>query len=107
MSHVTTHVLDAALGRPAAAVPVGLLSDSGVVLDAGFTDTDGRIGELGPERLDAGIYRLVFDTAAYFAQSEQTGFYPRVTIDFEITDGAHYHVPVLLSPFAYSTYRGS
>jgi len=107
MSHVTTHVLDAALGRPAADVPVVLLTDLGIVLDAGATDSDGRIVELGPEHLDPGVYRLVFDTSAYFAASGQTGFYPRVTIDFEITNGAHYHVPVLLSPFAYSTYRGS
>lgn len=107
MSHVTTHVLDAALGRPAADVPVVLLSDEGIVLDAGTTNADGRIGELGPERLEPGIYRLVFDTAVYFAASKQTGFYPRVTIDFEITGDSHYHVPVLLSPFAYSTYRGS
>ena len=107
MSHVTTHVLDAALGRPAADVPVVLLTDLGIVLDAGATDSDGRIAELGPEHLDPGVYRLVFDTSAYFAASGQTGFYPRVTIDFEITNGGHYHVPVLLSPFAYSTYRGS
>jgi 5-hydroxyisourate hydrolase len=107
MSHVTTHVLDAALGRPAADVPVVLISDDGIVLDTGVTNADGRIGELGPERLEPGIYRLVFDTAVYFTASGQTGFYPRVTIDFEITSDTHYHVPVLLSPFAYSTYRGS
>jgi 5-hydroxyisourate hydrolase len=54
------------------------------------------------------VYRLVFDTASYFAATGQSGFYPRVTIDFELVDAsAHYHVPVLLSPFAYSTYRGS
>jgi 5-hydroxyisourate hydrolase len=108
MSHVTTHVLDAALGRPAEGVPVVLLSEDGIILAQGTTNADGRVPELGPDSLEPAVYRLVFDTAAYFAASGQTGFYPRVTIDFDLVDVAtHYHVPVLLSPFAYSTYRGS
>lgn len=108
MSHVTTHVLDAALGRPAAGVPVVLSDADGVVLATGRTDEDGRVGDLGPDALDAGAYRLVFDTAAYFAATDRASFYPRVTIDFDLADeAAHYHVPLLLSPFAYSTYRGS
>lgn len=104
MSHVTTHVLDAALGTPAAGVPVQLFAGD-QILATGTTDADGRIPSLGPDILASGPYRLVFDTATYFAGAPT--FYPSVTIDFAVTDAAHYHVPLLLSPFAYSTYRGS
>jgi 5-hydroxyisourate hydrolase len=108
MSHVTAHVLDAAIGRPAPGVPVELQDAAGHPIAAAETNRDGRVQDLGPDALAAGDYRLVFDTAAYFAASGQTGFYPRVTIDFTIADeSGHYHVPLLLSPFAYSTYRGS
>jgi 5-hydroxyisourate hydrolase len=108
VSHVTTHVLDAALGRPAVGIAVALLAADGSLIADGATDDDGRVPDLGPEVLPVGEYRIVFETGAYFAASGVDGFYPRVTIDFELTDGAaHYHVPVLLSPFAYSTYRGS
>ena len=108
MSHVTTHVLDAALGRPAVGVAVALYDANGALVADGTTDADGRVSDLGPDALPAGEYRIVFETGAYFAASGTTGFYPRVTIDFELADAsAHYHVPVLLSPFAYSTYRGS
>jgi 5-hydroxyisourate hydrolase len=110
VSAVTTHVLDAAHGRPASGIPVRLeaLDESSTVLASATTDEDGRVPELGPDRVEPGTYRLVFDTATYFAASGQTGFYPEVAITFTITDPAqHYHVPVLLSPFAYSTYRGS
>jgi len=104
MSLVTTHVLDTAAGRPAQGVPVRLES-GGALIASGHTDDDGRIRDLGPERLDPGVYRLVFDTAAYLGPD---GFFPEITVTFRITDpGAHHHVPVLLSPFAYSTYRGS
>lgn len=108
MSHVTTHVLDAALGLPAAGVSVALSDPSGEVIATGVTNADGRVSELGPEVLPAGDYRLEFETGAWFAAAGRASFYPRVTIDFIVTDvSAHYHVPVLLSPFAYSTYRGS
>lgn len=107
MSHVTTHVLDAAQGIPAAGIPVVLLTSDGIILDTAATDPDGRVGTLGPEILDPGVYRLVFDTSEYFELSNQRSFYPRITIDFVVEDASHYHVPVLLSPFAYSTYRGS
>ncbi|MBD8141392.1 MULTISPECIES: hydroxyisourate hydrolase [unclassified Frigoribacterium] len=108
MSHVTTHVLDAALGRPAADVPVALYDARGTELATGVTNADGRVPELGPDALPAADYRLVFETAAYFAAAGRDTFYPRVTIDFTLADeSSHYHVPVLLSPFAYSTYRGS
>ena len=111
MSAVTTHVLDAAQGRPARGIPVRLEatdSETPRVLAQATTNEDGRVPELGPDRVEPGTYRLVFDTAAYFTASGQTGFYPEVAITFTIADPAqHYHVPVLLSPFAYSTYRGS
>ncbi len=107
MSQVTTHVLDAASGRPAAGVPVTLSGPDGVIARS-VTDADGRVKEFGPRTLAAGVYRIEFDTGTYFAASGTTAFYPRVTIDFSLTEPAsHYHVPLLLSPFAYSTYRGS
>lgn len=107
MSQVTTHVLDAALGTPAAGVPVSLHDADGMILAVGITSADGRIPELGPEALAPGTYTVVFDTAAYFAETKTPTFYPNVTITFDIVDGSHYHVPLLLSPYSYSTYRGS
>lgn len=108
MSSVSTHVLDTTLGRPAADVPVTLLCASGDAVGSARTDTEGRAAGLLPDTAALGTYRLVFDTGVYFAATGQTGFYPEVTISFSVTDrDAHYHVPLLLSPFAYSTYRGS
>lgn len=107
MSLITTHVLDAALGLPAAGVPVALITGTGVMLAGAVTNDDGRVPELGPDTLDAGVYSLVFDTATYFAATNRDSFYPWITIDFNVGDAAHYHVPLLLSPFSYSTYRGS
>jgi 5-hydroxyisourate hydrolase len=108
MSAVTTHVLDTAAGVPAAGIAVRLEQRSGSgwqPLAAGTTDADGRIGELGPDTVPAGQYRLTFDTAGYFGPES---FWPEVTVTFAITDPArHHHVPLLLSPFAFSTYRGS
>jgi len=103
MSMVTTHVLDTARGRPAAGVPVSLRRDDDVLAVA-VTDADGRIDDLGPDALEEGIYQLVFDVAAY---AEDEGFFPEVTITFRVADVRHHHVPLLLSPFGYSTYRGS
>lgn len=116
-SHVTTHVLDAASGRPASGLGIVLTAISGdavlaetpgIVLDHGDTDDDGRLS-LGPESLDPGGYSLTFLTGAYFAARAVETFYPFVTVNFMVGDdaGTHYHVPLLLSPFAYSTYRGS
>ena len=103
---LSTHVLDATTGRPAAGVAV-TLRRSEIEVSAGVTDADGRIGALAAE-LEVGTYRIRFDTAAYFATQGITGFYPEVLITFEVTDAsAHHHVPLLLSPYAYSTYRGS
>jgi 5-hydroxyisourate hydrolase len=103
---LSTHVLDATTGRPAVGVAVTLTAAGTPVAD-GITDTDGRVAGLG-EELAAGVYRLHFDTGTYFAAEGLDGFYPEVVIAFEITDlTGHYHVPLLLSPYAYSTYRGS
>lgn len=104
MSHVTTHVLDTARGLPAAGVPVQLSGPDGLVASSA-TNADGRVPTLGPDRLAPGVYELEFDTASYFGDTES--FYPRVRIEFTVTGDEHYHVPLLLSPFGYSTYRGS
>lgn len=100
---LSTHVLDAVSGRPAVGVAVRLERD-GAVLAAATTDTDGRARPT--DDLPAGTYRLVFDTGAWFG--DRPHFYPEVVVTFFVTDpAAHHHVPLLLSPFAYSTYRGS
>ena len=113
MSHITTHVLDVSLGRPAANIPVILEAQStgGGWAEAarGATDTDGRLRDWAAAKtLPAGVYRLTFDTRAYFAARKIAGLYPEVVIVFEVRDSQeHYHIPLLLSPFGYSTYRGS
>lgn len=111
MSQLTTHILDTSLGKPAQGVSVILEQRSydNKKIAEGITNVDGRIGDLLPKEkvLDAGIYRLVFDTVSYFKKQNIKTFYPQVIIEFEITDASHYHVPLLLNPFGYSTYRGS
>jgi 5-hydroxyisourate hydrolase len=101
---VTTHVLDAATGRPAAGVGVRLESADGSVVAEGRTDDDGRLGDLGEPA--PGVHRLVFATGEWFAGEGRETFYPEVVVTFALGEG-HHHVPLLLSPFAYSTYRGS
>jgi 5-hydroxyisourate hydrolase len=112
MTHLTTHVLDAATGTPARGVALELTDGSGLVA-TGVTDGDGRAA-LGPDRLAAGVYTLVFRTGDYFAARAVETFHPFVSVSFTVVDPApgetsapHLHVPLLLSPFAYSTYRGS
>lgn len=105
MSSLSTHVLDTALGLPAQGVPVRLYQDD-VVLATGATNDDGRIAELAP-KLELGTYRLWFDVASYAAATGQDIFFPEVSVTFTVADERHYHVPLLLSPFAFSTYRGS
>ncbi len=113
MSGITTHVLDISRGRPAAGVPVILeieASGGWQTVGEGITNADGRVSDLlAASSLNAsGIYRLSFDTAKYFADQNIQGFYPQVTVVFKIESAdQHYHVPLLLSPFGYSTYRGS
>lgn len=110
-SHVTSHVLDSVIGRPAAGVPIVLEHDeigNWHMIGSAVTDADGRVNQLGPTRLEPGRYRVTFDTATYFAEQEVRPFYPEVHVVFELLDAdQHYHIPLLLSPFAYSTYRGS
>jgi len=112
---VSTHVLDTVAGRPAGGVAVSLSyldpyggpdGEEWTQLDDGETDPDGR--HLFGAPTEPGIYRLTFETGLYFAAAGVETFYPHVTITFEVADSAaHYHVPLLLSPFGYSTYRGS
>ena len=108
MGTLSTHVLDTSLGKPAAGVTVVLESVAGEALGDGITDGDGRVGSIGPERLEAGDYRLRFASGGYFSERGVEAFYPEVVVVFTIADAdQHYHVPVLLNPFGYSTYRGS
>jgi 5-hydroxyisourate hydrolase len=108
VSKVTTHILDTAHGMPAAGVPVTLMDADGAILAEKQTDADGRVKQLGPDELPAGTYTLVFETARYYELIELETFSTRVTIDFEIVDpDEHFHVPLLISAFGYSTYRGS
>jgi 5-hydroxyisourate hydrolase len=115
VSRITTHVLDTSSGRPAAGVPVVLAraapeGEGWEVVGRGVTDADGRQGDLAPNgrRLAGGRYRLTFDTAAYFTRSGLEGFFPEVSVVFSIAEGdEHEHVPLLIAPYGYSTYRGS
>jgi len=114
MNVISTHVLDTARGKPASGIPVRLQRESGggnwQLIGSGQTNEDGRCAQLLPEpaALSAGTYRLVFDTAKYFALNKIDGLYPLVEIAFSVRDGeSHFHVPLLLSPNGYTTYRGS
>jgi len=113
MSVISTHVLDTSLGRPASGVSVTLeIQSSGTwrELARGVTSLDGRVGELIPQGTlpERGLYRLSFETGVYFKAQGVLSFHPRVRIEFDIRDPAqHHHVPLLLSPFGYTTYRGS
>jgi len=111
LSGITTHVLDTSRGRPAAGVPVVLERADGSgwdVVGRGTTDADGRARDLLTSAPENGRYRLTFDTGAYFRAVGEAPFYPEVTVTFAVERGdEHYHVPLLLSPFGYSTYRGS
>lgn len=113
MSGITTHVLDLTRGRPAAGVAVSLArvdGDAVIAIGAGETDRDGRLRTLVPAdaALEPGVYRLTFDTGAYFRGQGVEHFHPQVSIVFDVRDATQdCHVPLLLSPFGYSTYRGS
>jgi len=124
VSTLSTHVLDATSGRPATGVHVRLEQngrDGWSEVCEGLTDADGRLKLPGPAApgpvapgpvaeagFEPGVYRITFGSGAYFAARGTASFYPEVTVTFEMTgQGGHYHVPLLLSPFAYSTYRGS
>jgi 5-hydroxyisourate hydrolase len=101
---VTTHVLDAALGRPAEGMRVRLERADGTVVATAVTDSGGRVVDLGEP--EPGPHRLVFETGPWFAAAGRETFYPEVVVTVTL-DGGHFHLPLLLSPYAYSTYRGS
>jgi len=112
MSQVTTHVLDTAKGKPAAGINITLCrrkENDWQAVASGITNADGRIMDLLKKELvlEPGIYKMEFLTGPYFAQLQEKNFYPVVPIVFAIADAEHYHIPLLLSPFGYSTYRGS
>jgi 5-hydroxyisourate hydrolase len=108
MSTLSTHVLDTSVGRPAQGIHV-VLDRDGIILGSGVTDADGRVPALPAARsLPEGEYRLTFDVVHYFKLSGRESFYREIAISFRVGNGdEHYHVPLLLSPFGYSTYRGS
>lgn len=111
MSTITTHVLDTALGKPACGVAIALEQDSAegwLPLAKGQTDSDGRIKEFITEALAPGHYRLTAEIGDYFADSGRDTLYVTAQIDFVIpASGSHYHLPFLISPWSWSTYRGS
>ncbi len=109
---LTTHVLDTSIGKPGKDISIRLqIPVNGIwqTIAQGITNSDGRIADLLPaqKKLAYGNYKLVFDTGNYFASQKIKGFYPEVEIQFIVFDEAHYHVPLLVNPFGYSTYRGS
>ena len=109
---ITTHVLDTAAGRPGDGIAVELervVENVWQLVGGGITDADGRLRTLTPPGpVAAGTYRIRFQTGAYYTVRGEAGFFPVVEIQFSVHDGAqHYHVPLLLSPFSFTTYRGS
>lgn len=108
MSTISTHVLDTSLGKPAEGIPVEL-EYGGAIVGSGVTDADGRVRELiaSGASLDPGDYQLKFSVGEYFKRGGRESFYTTITVQFRIAASQHHHVPLLLSPFGYSTYRGS
>lgn len=106
MASLSTHVLDTSTGRPAVGVRVTLETSSGTVLATAATDADGRVGELATD-VPQGEHRVRFDTGAWFDLQGVTAFYPEIVVAFTVDADEHFHVPLLLTPFGYSTYRGS
>jgi 5-hydroxyisourate hydrolase len=112
MSQITTHILDTTKGRPAENVQIILYADTNgnwMEVARGRTNEDGRIKDLlpGEKILDKGIYKLRFETRDYFGKQSVETFYPFIEIVFDLSSSEHYHVPLLLNPFGYTTYRGS
>ena len=111
MTRITSHVLDTSAGRPASGMTVRLERPEAtgpVPLASAATDGDGRVGGWLPGGVPPGRYRLVFETGAWFHAAGRETLYSEVAVDFEVQDGVpHYHLPLLLAPFGYSTYRGS
>lgn len=113
MSTISTHVLDTSIGRPASGITVALFAcspdGSRQPIVSGCTDSDGRVASLVSKNgtIEPGVYAARFDLEPYFSARGVEGFYPYAEITFRITEQSHYHVPLLVSPFGYSTYRGS
>jgi 5-hydroxyisourate hydrolase/2-oxo-4-hydroxy-4-carboxy-5-ureidoimidazoline decarboxylase len=112
VSQVTTHVLDTSIGKPGKDITIKLqqhANNEWRIISQGVTNSDGRIPDLLPPSkvLQQGTYRIIFETAAYFDSMQVKGFYPMVEIQFSVFDDQHYHVPLLINPYGYSTYRGS
>lgn len=113
MSQITTHILDTSIGKPAKGVQIILqkkMSDnSWKELSKGLTNNDGRLPGLLQDSvvLEPGIYQLQFDTESYYQSLKIEGLYPSVSIAFKVKDASHYHIPLLLNPYGFSTYRGS
>ena len=112
VSQLTTHVLDTSIGKPGKDITICLkqnISNSWQTIAQGVTNVDGRIADLLPPGRNVlpGNYKMVFETGNYFKANNIKGFYPVVEIDFTVFDDEHYHVPLLINPFGYSTYRGS
>ncbi|MBS1516959.1 MAG: hydroxyisourate hydrolase [Bacteroidetes bacterium] len=112
MSRITTHVLDTSSGKPGKKIRIELFrNDSEIwkLIAEGITNDDGRLSDL-PENSDTektGVYKLKFHTGEYFVSEGKDSFYPFAEVVFKVNGDFHYHVPLLISPFAYSTYRGS
>jgi 5-hydroxyisourate hydrolase len=107
MSTLSSHVLDTSLGRPAAGIRV-TASRAGQEIGSGVTNADGRVKDLhGGSALTPGLYVLTFVVGPYFAASKRDSFYDTISVELRIGTADHYHVPLILSPFGYSTYRGS
>ena len=113
MSAITTHILDTARGQPAVGVQVELAVNDGPAwrrIGRGVSDQDGRLRALMPDNavLERSVYRLTFETGEYFRGLNTASFHPRIIVEFTVADGeSHYHVPLLLSPYGYTTYRGT
>lgn len=112
MSQITTHVLDTTIGKPGEGISIELQQQKNnewLTIAKGVTNNDGRITDLLEQDkvLSPNTYRMVFHTASYFSNQNKKAFYPIVIIHFQTMDQSHYHIPLLLNPFGYSTYRGS
>jgi 5-hydroxyisourate hydrolase len=113
MSGITTHVLDTSKGKPGVGVSISLefqFDGEFKEIGSGITNSDGRLPTLLSEghKLEVGVYRITFETKKYYDEQKVKCFYPNVSVTFEVEDGSqHFHVPLLLNPYGYSTYRGS
>lgn len=107
--HITTHALDTSIGVPASNMVITLKNNQNKPISVGITNSDGRISDVLPpgRLLSPNVYTMTFNTIDYYKNNNQKGFYPEVSIQFEVTDDSHYHIPLLINPFGYSTYRGS